>query len=67
MTQEAANVIDLDAYRARRGHHSPLAPGMSSLFAQAGWVFAVPVLMPVAIAWFPIWSMASVPAGASDE
>ena len=48
MTQEAANVIDLNAYRTRRGQHSPPAPRMFSDFAQAGWVLAVPVLMPVA-------------------
>lgn len=62
MTQEAANVIDLNAYRARRGRHSPPVPAMPSDIAQVEWVLAVPVLMPIAIAWFPIWSIASVPA-----
>jgi hypothetical protein len=67
MTQQSQNVIDLNAYRARRGQHSPHLPTTPSNFAQDVWVLAVPVLMPVVIAWLPIWSMAAVPAGTSDE
>jgi hypothetical protein len=67
VTQEAPNVIDLSAYRPRRGQHSPHAPATPSGFVQDVWVLAVPVLMPVVIAWLPIWSVTAVSAGASDE
>jgi hypothetical protein len=35
--------------------------------AHSELVFAIPVFMPVAIAWLPLWSMATFSSGAGDE
>jgi len=67
MTQQTANVIDFTAYRTRRIQHSPLPAMIPSDLAQNGLLFAVPVLMPIVIAWLPVWSMAVLSTGASDE
>jgi hypothetical protein len=67
MTQQAANVIDFTAYRARRVQHSPLIPMIPYDFGQSGLLFAMPVLMPIVIVWLPIWSMATFSGGMSDE
>ena len=66
MTQQAANVIDFTAYRARRAQHPPLVP-MIPYLGQSGLLFAMPVLMPIVIAWLPIWSMATFSGDMSDE
>jgi len=67
MTEQAANVIDLATYRTRRVQHSPLSAMTPSDLIQNRLVFAVPVLMPIVIAWLPVWSMTALSAGASDE
>ena len=67
MTQQTANVIDFAAYRARRTRHSLAVPTMPYTPAQAGLTLAMPVLMPMVIAWLPIWSMAAFSAGTPDE
>jgi hypothetical protein len=67
MTQQAANVIDFAAYRARRAQHWPLVPMFPYDLGQSGLLFAIPVLMPIVIAWLPIWSMATFSDGISDE
>lgn len=67
MTQQASNVIDLKTYRARRGQQSPLSSATSSHLVQSKWVLAVPVLMPVLVAWLPIWSIEAVSPSVSDE
>jgi len=67
MTQQTAKVIDFTAHRARRLDHSRLTAMIPHNFEQSSLVFAVPVLMPVVIAWLPIWSMAAFSTGAPDE
>ena len=67
MTQQAANVIDFAAYRARRAQHASLVPMTPYDLAQSGLLFAMPVLMPIVIAWLPIWSMATFAGGISNE
>ena len=67
MTQQAANVIDFAAYRAQRAQHAPLVPMTPYDLAQSGLLFAMPILMPIVIAWLPIWSMAAFSGGVSDE
>jgi hypothetical protein len=67
MTQQAANVIDFTAYRERRAQCSPVVPMIPYDPAQGGLLFAMPVLMPIVIAWLPIWSMAAFSSGRSDE
>jgi len=67
MTQRAENIIDFAAYRTRRLQHSLLPAMVPSDLLQNRFVFAVPVLMPVVIAWLPIWSIAALSTSASDE
>jgi hypothetical protein len=67
MTRQAANVIDFTAYRAQRAQRSPLAPMVPYDLGQNGLLFAMPILMPIVIAWLPIWSMATISGGISDE
>ena len=67
MTQQAANVIDFTAYRARRAQRSALAPMVPYDLGQSGLLFAIPILMPIVIAWLPIWSMATFSDGISNE
>jgi hypothetical protein len=67
MTQQAANVIDFTAYRAQRTRRSPVVPTIPYNFAQGEFTFAIPVLMPMVIAWLPIWSMAVFSAGTPNE
>jgi hypothetical protein len=66
MTQQTANVIDFTAYRAQRNRHPPVVPTIPYDLAQGGFTFAIPVLMPMVIAWLPIWSMGTL-AGTPDE
>jgi len=67
MTQQAAKAIDFSAYRTRRIQQSPLPAMIPSDLVQNRLVFAVPVLMPIVIAWLPVWSIAALSTGASDE
>lgn len=67
MNPQAANVIDFLAYRARRLQHSSLTATTHHEFAQNRLVFAVPVLMPIVVAWLPMWSMAAILSGAPNE
>lgn len=67
MTQQTANVVDFSAYRERRQARS-LAEA-SHGFLQGGWIFAVPVAMPVMVAWLPVWTTAGADCshGTEDE
>jgi len=67
MTQRAENVIDLAAYRTRRVQHSLLPEMIPSDLLQNRLMFAVPVLMPIVVAWLPVWSMAVLSTSAPDE
>jgi len=58
MQQQATNVIDFTAYRRRREEERALPTPYPFYFVQGPSAFAVPVLMPMMIAWLPIWGMA---------
>ena len=67
MSQQAANVIDFAAYRERRAQHLPSVSMSPCDLGPKGLLFAMPVLMPIVIAWLPIWSMATFSGGLSGE
>jgi len=55
MNQQAANVVDLGAYRARRTRYAISTPSSAFGAAPAGHFMAIPVLLPVMIGWLPVW------------
>jgi hypothetical protein len=55
-SQEAANVVDFAAYRARRNCGSP--SGSAGDATQGVFMFAaLPIMIPM-FAWIPVWGMA---------
>jgi hypothetical protein len=67
MSQQAANVVDFSAYRARRHQYSPPTVNPYAMMP-GGSFFAMPVLLPVMIGWLPVWmASVAVAGGAADE
>lgn len=64
---QTAEIIDLGAYRARRSR-TTLGMSPASLVTNP-WVMAVPVFMPLMVAWLPVWTSANAlaAAGTTDE
>jgi hypothetical protein len=66
MSEPATNIIDFSAYRAVHARPQSRAATCPNPM-QNTFVFAAPVLMPVLVAWLPVWSMTALLAGTSTE
>jgi hypothetical protein len=61
-SQQAENVVDFAAYRARRDRRLSCAAADHAPYG--AFMFAMPVMIPI-VAWMPVWASANVARGES--
>jgi hypothetical protein len=59
-SQQAENVVDFAAYRARR--HRRLSYAAVDDAPYGAFMFAMPIMIPI-VAWMPVWTSANVARG----
>jgi hypothetical protein len=59
-SQQAQNVVDLAAYRARR--HRGLSHTVADDMRRGAFTFTMPIFIPI-IVWMPVWTTAKVSHG----